>query len=153
MTTSLSLRDILGLNNRFHVEIDGIDLGGWGKCQGLEVTFDGKPITQGGVYDHEVYLPGQLKYATITLERAINPKDSMAVQGWLAQVVQNWLGAANGSDSGGTGVITLFGPDASPIMKWTLRNVYPSKWTGPKLDATSAGIAMESLAIVHQGFL
>jgi phage tail-like protein len=150
---SLSLRDILGLNNRFHIEIDGIDLGGWGKCKGLDVTFDGKPITQGGVYDHEIYLPGQLKYGTITLERAINPKDSMAVQGWLSKMVQNWVYSANGADSGGTAVIKLFGADASPVMAWTLRNVYPSKWSGPTLETTTAGIAMEQLAIVHQGFL
>ncbi|HKC26936.1 MAG TPA: phage tail protein [Jatrophihabitans sp.] len=150
---TLSLRDILGLNNRFHVQIDGLDLGAWGKCHGLEVTFDGKPITQGGIYDHETYLPGQLKYSAITLERAINPKDSMAVQGWLAQVVQKWIYSANGADSGGTAVITLYGSEGTPVMAWTLRNVYPSKWSGPTLDAMTAGIAMEQLAIVHQGFL
>ena len=70
---TLSLRDILGLNNRFSVEVDGIDLGAWGACKGLAVTFDlGKPIQQGGIYDHETYLPGQVKYEKITLERAVN---------------------------------------------------------------------------------
>lgn len=151
---TLSLRDILGLNNRFHIEIDGIDLGRWGSCKGLDVTFESKPIPQpGGIYDHEVYLPGQMKYGTITLERAVNPKDSMAVQAWLSQVVQNWIYSANGADSGGTGVITLYSAEAQPIISWTLRNVYPSKWSGPTLDTQTVGIAKETLAIVHQGFL
>ena len=151
---TLSLRDILGLNNRFHVEVDGIDLGAWGACKGLAVTFDlGKPIQQGGIYDHETYLPGQVKYEKITLERAINPQHSRVVQGWLAQVIQNWVYSANGADSGGTAVITLFAADGSKVMKWSLRNVYPTKWTGPELDAASVGIAKERLELVHQGFL
>jgi hypothetical protein len=31
--------------------------------------------------------------------------------------------------------------------------VYPSKWIGPELDAKSAGIAMEKLELMHEGFL
>lgn len=150
---TLSLRDVLGLSNRFQIEIDGVDLGRWGSCKGLDVTFDGKPITQGGVYDHETYLPGQLKYGTITLERAVNPQDSVAVQAWLSQVVQNWINSATGVDSGGTGVITLCDASGAPVISWTLRNVYPQKWSGPTLDAQTMGIAKETLAIVHQGFL
>jgi hypothetical protein len=34
-----------------------------------------------------------------------------------------------------------------------LRNVYPDSWKGPDLDATSLGIALEQLVLVHEGFL
>jgi phage tail-like protein len=54
---------------------------------------------------------------------------------------------------GGTAVITLFHSDGTPVMTWSLRSVYPSKWSGPELDASTAGIAMETLQIVHEGFL
>ena len=56
---------------------------------------------------------------------------------WLAREF-----AAAGNTRVGCGFIT-----------WSLRNVYPSKWTGPDLDAMTAGIAMEKLELVHEGFL
>lgn len=143
---------MLGLNNRFGVQIDGIDLGMWGQCKGLGVDFKPDHIGQGGVYDYEVLLPGQMTYKAISLRRALNAQDSTKVQTWLQRMVQNWVHAA-GSGTGGTAVITLFGSDGVPIIAWTLRNVYPSKWDGPDLDATTAGIAMETLELVHEGFL
>jgi phage tail-like protein len=152
-SAAVSLTDILGLNNRFHVKIDDIDLGAWGKCQGLEVDFGTKPLDGvGGIYDYEVFLPGQVKYTPIVLGRAINPQDSMKVQGWLSSQISNWVHGAN-AGSGSTGVITLYSSDAHPVMTWSLRGVYPSKWSGPTLDAMTAGIAMETLTFVHQGFL
>jgi phage tail-like protein len=153
-SSAVSPTDILGLNNRFHVKIDDIDLGHWGQCKGLEVDFGTKPIDQGvgGIYDYEVYLPGQVKYTPISLRRAVNPQDSMKVQGWLRSQMTTWVHGAN-AGPGGTGAITLFSSDSKPVMTWSLRGVYPSKWTGPELDAMTAGIAMETLVFVHQGFL
>lgn len=149
---SVSLRDVLGLNNRFHVKMDDIDLGAWGACKGLEVDFGPKPIEQGGIYDYEVFLPGQVKYTPISLQRAINPQDSMRVQSWLRTQIEKWVHGAN-AGSGSTGAITLYSSDTVPVMTWSLRGVYPSKWSGPELDATTAGIAKETLTFVHQGFL
>lgn len=149
---TLSLRDILGLNNRFGVRVDGIDLGMWGSCKGLGVEFNPERIPQGGIYDYEAILPGQMKYKNITLRRPLNAVDSKKVQGWLGQMVSAWVHAA-GSGSGGTAVITLFGSDAAPIISWTLRNVFPNKWEGPELDTNTVGIAMETLELVHEGFL
>jgi phage tail-like protein len=119
------------------------------------VVFKNKPVAVGGIYDYEVYLPEKMEYPAITLKRAINPKDSMALQSWLGKKVDDWMYSANGAGSGDTAKITLYdatGGDGG-IMTWSLRNVYPSKWTGPQLDAMTSGIAMESLEIVHEGFL
>jgi phage tail-like protein len=149
---SLSLRDILGLNNRFGVQVDGIDLGMWGSCKGLGVDFKPDHLLQGGIYDYEVLLPGQITYKAITLKRALNAQDSMKVQGWLASMVSDWVHAA-GEGPGKSAVITLFDSVGAHVISWTLRNVYPSKWDGPDLDATTAGIAMETLELVHEGFL
>jgi phage tail-like protein len=148
----LSLRDMLGLNNRFHVTISGIDLGGWGQCKGLEVDFKNDHVDQGGVYDYQKWTPGALNYSPITLRRAVNPADSAKVQQWLSSMVNSWVHSAKVPD-GGTAVITLFHSDGTPVMTWSLRSVYPSKWSGPELDASTAGIAMETLQIVHEGFL
>lgn len=150
---TLSLRDILGLNNRFRVEVDGIDLGMWGSCKGLEVDFKPDTIEQGGVYDYKAILPGQMNYSPITLRRAVNPQDSVKVQGWLKQMVSNWVQSTKQTGAGGTAVITLCDAGGRPVISWSLRNVFPSKWTGPELDAMTMGIAMETLQLQHEGFL
>ncbi|MDT4917763.1 MAG: hypothetical protein QOI15_2879 [Pseudonocardiales bacterium] len=144
--------DILGLSSRFGVTIDGTDLGRWGKCHGLAVDFKPEFWNQGGVYDMQQIMPGQMSYSQITLERAVSKTETIKVQGWLSSMVQSWIYAGNHA-SGGTGVITLYDSAGVQVVSWTLRNVYPSKWEGPKLDATSNGIALETLVIAHEGFL
>ncbi len=143
---------MLGLNNRFHVSVSGVDLGAWGQCKGLAVDFKNDHVNPGGIYYYQKWLPGRLNYTPITLTRAINPADSMKVQAWLGKMVNDWVHSQKAPD-GGTAAITLFHSNATPVMTWSFRNVYPSKWSGPTLDAATAGIAMETLEIVHEGFL
>jgi|tagenome__1003787_1003787.scaffolds.fasta_scaffold20817703_2 phage tail-like protein len=147
-----SAADILGLSNRFGVTIDGTNLGKWGKCHGLAVDFKPEMLNQGGVYDTQTILPGQMSYTPITLERAVSATETAKVQAWLSKMVHSWVYSAN-SGSGGTAVITLYSPTADPVVSWTLRSVFPSKWEGPKMDAGTSGIALESLTLVHEGFL
>lgn len=175
MTQTLSIASVLGLTTRFLVSVDDINLGGWGKCTGLKVDF--KPKTdfiEGGNYDYKPILQGEnpIEYTPITLTRAMNAADSMVVQQWLSRRVGDWVHAMDsghsllgmatnaivgalggGSSAGGTATITLCDPTGAPVISWTLRNVYPSAWEGPELDAKTAGIAMEKLTLVHEGFL
>jgi phage tail-like protein len=172
---TLSLAAILGLQNRFLVTVDGINLGGWGKCSGLKVDFNPFKFVEGGNYNNENILPGQVKYSDITLERAIEPQGSAVVQRWLASRVNSWVnapgsahgavasalnavgslvGAGNiGGAAGGTGQITLCSAEGKPLISWSLRNVYPYSWKGPDLDAATMGIAKETLVLCHEGFL
>jgi phage tail-like protein len=169
------MASFLGLTTRFHVVVDGVDLGGWGKCTGLRVDFKPYQIDEGGNYNYRPILPGNLDYPAITLERAMNQADSARVQAWLSSRVQSWVHAASSGHgaleqginmisnligagnivpgAGGTGQITLFDSAGTKVITWQLRNVYPSKWVGPDLDAKTAGIAMEKLELVHEGFL
>jgi len=154
MTGIISLRDMLGLNNRFSVKINDMDLGMWGSCKGLSVDFKPEPIKQGGVYDYQTILPGQVQYKAVTLRRAINPKDSKTVQDYLRKMMSDWVGAMKQTGAGGHADISLFSSEGVKLMTWTLHNVFPSRWDGPELDAmTAAGIAMETLELVHEGFL
>ena len=36
-------------------------------------------------------------------------------------------------------------------IRWNLRNAFPTKWSGPSLDATSEAIAIETLELTHEG--
>ena len=41
----------------------------------------------------------------------------------------------------------------SDVAQWKLKNAMPQSWKGPQLDATGKGVALETLEIVHEGFL
>ena len=161
----ISLTTMLALTARFHVVVDGkIDLGGWARCQGLQVKFNPEPIKEGGNYQYEPILQGHIQYPNITLTRAMNADDTKTVQDWLKERANSWIdGLSSGSSairrmvhmkgSGGTAQITLFDAKGVKVCSWSLRNVYPAMWKGPDLDASTLGVAIETLELAHEGFL
>lgn len=135
----------MGLTNRFHVRIEGFDLGGWAKCDGLSVTFKLIDYTPLGHNDHLPVFPDRVTYEHVTLTRAITAEDSPKVTAWLASMATSF--------GGGTGAITLYDSCNKRVAKWELRGVYPVKWKGPAMDANSHNIALETLELAHEGFL
>ena len=142
---SLAQSASLGLETRFKVVVDGIDLGGWDTCRGLAVNFNVEPLEEGGEYGFVHLLAGHVKYETIKLTRAMTSSDSGRVQSWLSSKVDSF--------SGGTAQITLLDSKGQPVQAWSLRNVHPSSWKGPDLDANSGKVAKETLELMHEGFL
>ncbi len=148
----ISLNTMLALTTRFHVSVDGVDLGGWARCNGLEVKFNPEMQPDGGNYQYETVLPGHITYPHVTLERAISAADTAKVQAWLRDRASTWIDA-HASGGGGTAQIALYDAHAQKVATWTLRNVYPDSWKGPDLNAGTLGIATETLVLVHEGFL
>jgi phage tail-like protein len=149
---ALSVNAMLALTLRFHVSVDGVDLGGWARCKGLSVKFNPRKVKEGGNYLYQPILPDHIDYPEITLERAMDKTGAAAVQSWLRNRAQTWVQSVVGAP-GGTAKITLFDAHAQEVASWHLRNVYPSAWKGPDLDALTLGVALESLTLVHEGFL
>ena len=145
----------LGMSMRFRVSVDGINLGSWATCAGLSVEFKNKRIGEGGNYEYSMILPDRVEYKAVTLRRAMSPQESAIVQQWLTGVVSGWYNAASPRDFGPrTAEIELFDASGSTVVAtWTLRNVFPARWSGPDLDATGSRIAIEALELVHEGFL
>lgn len=148
-----------GLAMRFQVSVDGLSLGSWSGCKGLKVELKTTRVNEGGNYWSERVLPEKIQYSNITLERAVHPQDSKAVQSWLEQVASRWMNYAPPDTSAGTpyapgtAVITLLGANNQEVMDWTLIGVYPVSWTGPSLSATDNKVAIETLELAHEGFL
>jgi len=144
----------LGLQMRFRVVVDDIDLGGWATCTGLEVGFTTYPVKEGGNYEYLPILPDRVVYGAVTLRRAMTQQDSARVQHWLSGVVSGWYNATSPTDYGArTARITLLDAQAAEVVSWTLRGVYPQRWIGPDLNAKGAEVAVETLILAHEGFL
>jgi phage tail-like protein len=137
--------ELLGLSARFEVVVDAIDLGSWESCAGLKVDFGLYEWKEGGNNHHSYWLPDRLKYEKITLTRAMSATDSGRLMGWLSSCVDK--------DRGGTAKITLRDAKHGEVCSWTLKNVLPSGWEGPSLDAKADKFAIEKLVLAHEGFL
>jgi phage tail-like protein len=144
----------LGLAMRFKVVVDDIDLGGWATCKGLQVNFTNLLVNEGANYEYQTILPDRVTYPPIVLTRAMTRQDSAAVQSWLATVVTQWYNSTSPMDySARTARITLLDSAGQEVSSWSLRSIYPRRWTGPELNAKGTEVATEVLELIHEGFL
>lgn len=146
----------LGMAMRFNVTVDGLDLGDWSGCTGLEMKAKLHKMHNPGNYDTEEILFADAVYETVKLERAIDSR-SQLVRQWVAdrlafQRQPGWSPLPSFL-GGETATVTLLDAAWQPVTTWELRNVYPLAWKGPQLSATKAAVATEKLELAHEGFL
>lgn len=153
---------MLGMAHRFSCVIDGYDLGSWTKCTGLGVTFKYEKVAELGEHTTSANIPHRVEYPPITLQRAMVKSDWEKTKDWL-QIVASapWLLADNPvTDVAGaslvgpsSGKITLYDAALEEVATWELQNVLPQAWKGPSFDANGKLVALETLELVHEGFL
>jgi len=147
---TLSVTDQLGLTCRFDVVVDGFDLGSWSSCKGLGVRFAHVKFTELGEHQRTAYVPGSVEYTNVTLMRAMTAGDWDTTKRWLEAVASDgWLTSATPY----TATITLRDAHLGEVAAWTLRNAFPASWKAPQLDAGGRTAALETLELVHEGFL
>ncbi|MGV0025327.1 phage tail protein [Phormidesmis priestleyi] len=125
----------------FLVEIDGIAEAGFRECSGLDATTDAVDYREGGDPNHMRKLTGLNKHSAITLKRGLTDSDKLWK--WRQSVVDGKADRKNVS-------IVLLNEAREEKWRWNVRNAWPSKWTGPTLNATSNDVAIETLEIIHE---
>jgi len=87
-------------------------------------------------------LAGFARYPDVILRRGI--VGSLDLYKWIDDV-------RNGSpNSRRTVTIQLLSHDRTPVLTWKLLRAWPSKFTGPRLDAKGADIAIEELVLSYE---
>jgi phage tail-like protein len=81
------------------------------------------------------------KFSAITLKRGITDSDELWK--WRQTVMNGKTERKNGS-------IILLNEAGAEKLRWNFMNGWPSKWTGPAFNATSTGVAVETLEITHE---
>jgi phage tail-like protein len=147
---------MFGMTMRFKVVVPalGKDLGRWSSCKGLKVTFNTTTIKEGGDYTASTFLPDRVEYGRVTLERAMTKGDSANVVDWLRKVQSNWLTPTPTPLQLGHVSVILFDATGDEIvMSWSLSNACPVSWSCSPFTTGQGGIAVETLELLHQGFL
>ncbi|MBB4910215.1 phage tail protein [Actinophytocola algeriensis] len=137
----------IGLANRFVVSMSGkseYDLGSWTKAEGLDVAWDIAEYRMGDGGNDRLYFPGNTKYTNVKLIRGVSEE---------TEKVKQWLNKNSWEMEVFAGSIQLYTTAAKKVTEWTLRDVMPAKWSITSFDAGASQVAMETLELVHRGFL
>lgn len=89
-------------------------------------------------------LPGRLKWENISLKRGLT--DNLEMWNWRQEIIK---GKIKGARVDGT--IMLLDHDGSIGAEWKVSQAWPSKVSGPQLNASGNDYAVEELTIVHEG--
>jgi phage tail-like protein len=132
----------------FHVELDGIDIGAFKECSGVdseteiieykEATKDGKMIIR--------KLPGAMKWQNITLKKAIDSKKDL--WDWRHQVETGDIDQARRNGS-----VVLYDSTHNEVARWNFIAGWASVWKGANLNAGENQVAVEEVTITHEGLV
>jgi len=127
----------------FKVELNGITRAGFKECAGLESTVNAGTYREGT--DATLALrsiPGLQTFTTIVLKRGIT--NDRALWDW------HKLALDGRADRQNISIILLDDTGKNKIW-WNIKCAWPTKWSGPSMDATGDNIAIETLELAHEG--
>jgi phage tail-like protein len=125
----------------FLVEIDGITQAGFQECSGLDSSTGSIDYREGDDGRAPRKIAGMNTFSPISLKRGITDSDELWK--WRKTVADGKAERRNGS-------VVLLDEKGEAKIRWSFRNAWPSKWTGPAFNASGNAIAIESLEITHE---
>lgn len=129
-------------STHFIIEIEGLLVGGFAQCSGLQVQIEGHEYRAGGVNDFVYRFAGRTTHPPLVFKHGMSPLDGL--WNWHQDTVGGVIKRRNGT-------IYLLDQQRLPVMWWDFQQGLPLKWTGPELSADRAAVAFESIEIVHHG--
>lgn len=109
---------------------------------GLDSSIDTETIREGGENRFEHVIPTRRKYGPLILKRGLLGPNSSGVTAWLKQTFDDeqyqTLPTVN---------IYLLGESHTPILHWTINNVWPRSWKIGELNAERGEVLLETLEL------
>lgn len=132
---------------RFRIEIEGITVAQVSEVTGLQLETETESYEEGGVNNYVHQLPKRTKYQHITLKRGITDLDDLWK--WYKVVVSGEFLPKKFPRK--SVAIILMDVTGEEKWRWTFKEAYPVKWTGPDLKADSNTVAFETIELAHKG--
>ncbi len=139
---STASRDDPFLAFRFEITLDDLAVGGFQECSGLQLETEIKEYSEGGLNATLRKFPTRTKQSNITLKRGIVDR---ALWDWYYDLTQGTVRFRNGS------IIVRDPAGEAVVLEWQFRAAFPTKWTGPDLNALQGQVAVETFELCHQG--
>jgi phage tail-like protein len=131
----------------FMVKIDGKVAGYFTEVSGLgseSEIIEHKVMSPDGKAGIVQKIPGRLKWGDITLKRGITSE--MDVWTWRKLVEEGSIESARANGS-----IFMLNEKYEPVAEWDFLRCWPSKVSGPSINAGSSAVGIEEMVIVHEG--
>ena len=126
----------------FRVSLDGLPPAGFSECSGLQLETEVQEYVEGGQNDRVHKFATRTKQAPMVLKRGVVDRE---LWDWFYDVAQ---GRASFRD----GTVAIQDPAGGrAVAEWQIRRAFPSKWTGPDLNAAQSAVAIETLELTHNG--
>ncbi|HEX8243619.1 MAG TPA: phage tail protein [Longimicrobium sp.] len=130
---------------KFLVEIESSVAASFSEASGIQVETEVEEYQEGGVNGFRHRLAKGSKYGTLVLKRGLVHDD--ALWKWHKDVVDGKVQRKNVS-------LILWNTETSDqAWRWTFRSAFPVKWAGPDLKGDANTVAVETLELVHDGFI
>jgi phage tail-like protein len=135
-------------SHQFEVVVTGISddgtavKGSFSECTGLDVSMDPIEYRNGSEDFTPRKIPGLKKFPNIVLKRGII--GDLTFWNWM-------LEGMNGTVHRTEGSIILLDEAKNEVFRWHFKRGWPTKFTGPALNAKTNEIAIETLEIAHEG--
>lgn len=126
---------------RFTVEIESLTVGGFARVKGLARETKFETYREGGVNDFEYKLASLTSYGNLVLERGYA---SAELWDWNEAVVAGAIRRRKIT-------IALNDEQQHPARRWHIDGAYPVRWGLSDLDASTGGVAVESIEFAHHG--
>jgi len=131
---------------KFALEIEGKLTGYFTNVSGIgseTETIEQKVVSETG--EAFIYkIPGRHTWTEITLKRGVT--SNLDIWNWRKDVMQGGIDKARTNCS-----IVALAQDNSEVARWNFINAWPTKVTGPEMDAGGADYMVEEVTIVHEG--
>ncbi|CAG7638827.1 hypothetical protein PAESOLCIP111_03981 [Paenibacillus solanacearum] len=128
---------------RFRVELDGMLVAGFSEVSGLTAVTELQEVPEGGLNQYVHRLPVRTKLEPIVLKRGMTLTNEL--WNWYADVREGRIVRKSGA-------IILYNEYDLEFRRWNFYDAYPTKWSGPELNASSSDIAVEAIELTHNGF-
>jgi phage tail-like protein len=128
-------------NFSFRVEVDGLTVGGFTECSGFGAEVPIVEHIEGGDSTPKK-LPGTRKFTNIVLKWGIT--DSHVLYDWFKEISMGKITRKNGS------IILMDLDRQTETVRWNFYDAWPTKWTGPSLNAKGTEVAIDTLELVHE---
>lgn len=130
----------------FYLELDGITEAMFRECSGLDSESNIIEYKEAGKNGTVVIkkVPGERKWSNIVMKRGIT--NDMRLWEWRVQIEDGEVEKARKNGS-----IVLYDQANNEVARWNFAAGWPSKMTGPQLNANNNDIAIEEITICHEG--
>jgi phage tail-like protein len=134
------------LNVHFRVSTGEQPLLDCAECTGLSLEVATEEYHEGGQNAFSYKLPVAASVPNLVLKRGIT--SDAALWEWFAKYVD--AGEIELRD-GQVELLAIEDDAEKTVRAWKFTGAYPAKWTGPELNSMSAGVAFETVELVHRG--